>query len=171
MNYIIGSGFLTMPYAFAKTGILIGFITVFIMGIFAIVAVNFILEAMARADFVINPHPHFLRIPTGLSFYQMADKAEDFKLVVRKERFDIPELCEKFLGLNGKRLYALAIFLYMYGTLCAYATVFANSLNTLIGSELAYISFLFLFGFIVVPMSLMELEEQVRIAPSLNPFS
>jgi amino acid permease len=166
MNYIIGSGFLSMPYAFAKSGLLIAFIAVFIMSIFAIVAVNFILETMARADFVINPHPHFLRIPTGLSFFQIADKSEGVKLVVRKERFDIPELCEKFLGVMGKRLYVLNILLYIYGALCAYATIFTDSLNSLIENEYAYTLFLMLFAFIVVPMSLMELEEQVNFTSS-----
>ena len=50
VNYVMGTGFLTMPYAFAHTGILIGLICLLVIGICAVISKDYVLETMARAE-------------------------------------------------------------------------------------------------------------------------
>lgn len=64
LNYIIGTGFLTLPWAFQQTGILLGFICVAFVSIFSIFSVMYILEAMARAEIL---RKHKAGLPKGYS--------------------------------------------------------------------------------------------------------
>jgi hypothetical protein len=80
---------------------------------------------------------------------------------------EIPELCHMFLGSTGRSWYLSALALYIYGALSAYCTVFAQSLsahvpvfNTL---QSNYNMYLAIFFVCVVPLSCMELEEQIEL--------
>lgn len=95
-----------------------------------------------------------------------------------KRRIEMTELCELFLGSTGRRLFSLLIGMYMYGTLWAYCSVFAKAFAVqfaLRGEEnpeegSTYFIYLFVFGCLVVPLSLMELSEQIYIQVSLTIF-
>ena len=54
LNYIIGSGFLTLPWAFYETGWLLSLIILGIVTLVSVLASWFILEAMARAEILTN---------------------------------------------------------------------------------------------------------------------
>ena len=50
INYVIGSGFLTIPWAFQQAGPLLGLLVLFVFAFFSVVSVLFILETMERAE-------------------------------------------------------------------------------------------------------------------------
>lgn len=89
-------------------------------------------------------------------------------MIFANRRFEIVELCEMFLGQRGKQIFSLCIIVYIYGTLWAYCTVFARAFaaNVNIGEQ-SYYLYLLMFALIVVPMSLMELTEQVFVQVTL----
>ena len=81
-------------------------------------------------------------------------------------KLEITELCEIFLGAQGRNAYSCSIAIYIYGTLTAYCAVFAESLSSHIpvfDSETSNYSFyLSIFFVTVVPMSCLELNEQIE---------
>ena len=80
-----------------------------------------------------------------------------------------------FLGERGTNLYMLTLGLYMYGTLWAYTSVFANALSAAVpiahvlhlGTD-DYLVYVFLFAIVVVPLTCMELKEQVSVQIALS---
>ena len=241
LNYIIGSGFLTLPFAFYKTGWVLGLLLLGIVTLFSILASWFVLETMARADalvsktaegtidggvrerggdggavgggggaavsgyhtMIVSPlsingsssssSGHSLLIQQGGSLREDSGTVQDddndddddasssssssglAASAVGSRKFEIPELCEMFFGERGRQLYTCVIAIYMYGTLWAYSTVFANAFSSQIplssttgANSPSYVAYLFLFALLVVPMSLMELSEQVVVQVSLS---
>lgn len=49
-NLIVGTGALTLPSAFAKTGWLLGFVLIVVLAFISYVTVTFVIEAMACAN-------------------------------------------------------------------------------------------------------------------------
>ncbi len=89
-------------------------------------------------------------------------------------KLEITELCGIFLGPLGERTYTITIAMYMYGTLWAYTTVFANAFATHLsiadGENTSYYIYILTFAAIVVPVSIMEFSEQVIVQVSLAIF-
>lgn len=200
LNYIIGSGFLTLPWAFEEAGVLLGIIILFIFGFFSTISVFFILETMARADKL--DHFHGLHMKGGYfpvdttvhhepTSYLKNDENGRIELNelttfssntvqehehgehhVRRKK-EMTELCQLFLGEIGKHIYLGVICVYMYGSLWAYATVFANSFSAAhenFFGDYSYYVFLLLFSCIAIPVSLLEFSEQVFMQVSLAIF-
>ncbi|GMH77050.1 hypothetical protein TL16_g07278 [Triparma laevis f. inornata] len=96
--------------------------------------------------------------------------------LVRSRKFEVVELCSIFLGEKGSSLYIFTLGLYMYGTLWAYTSVFANACSYALPMEKVlgvdglddYIIYVFLFASIVVPLTCMELKEQVGVQVFLS---
>lgn len=152
LNYIMGTGFLTLPWAFYKSGYVLGTIVMFALIIPSSIAVLFVLEAMARASCL-----------SELGNHKM-ENSHHSKLLVGEKKYEIPELCEIFLGSNAKQLYTFTISLYLYGALWAYATVFANSMTSNISlGQYSYHIYLAIYGACVAPISCMELSEQISV--------
>jgi amino acid permease len=192
LNYIIGSGFLTLPWAFEKAGILLGVIILFLFGFFSTISVFFILETMARAekldqfhglhmkgssielqeltnDSIPSESQHSLVIPEA----ERSEIAQPHLAYIRRKK-EMTELCQLFLGDAGKYLYLGTICTYMYGTLWAYSTVFANSFSAAgdyyMSKTSTYYVFLFIFSCLVIPVSLLEFSEQLYLQVSLAVF-
>jgi len=192
-----GSGFLTLPWAFHQTGPILGCIVLAVFAWFSIVAVVFILEANDRAN-TIRDAGRESELPTVYNelhapttgYRTIKDKDSVFEVpdsnqmdaashlhsivVVRSGqscRVEMTELCRMFLGERAKQAFACVISVYMYGTLWAYITVFAKAFAIVFNfSTYSYELYLVLFAFIVVPLSLMELSEQVYIQVTLAVF-
>ena len=80
-----------------------------------------------------------------------------------------------FLGDRGSSIYIFTLGLYMYGTLWAYTSVFANACSEAlpIASVLNlghddYLLYVALFSSVVVPLTCMELKEQVTVQVILS---
>jgi len=166
---------------------------------FSIVAVVFILEANDRAITIretgreseLPTTYNELHVPTA-GYRTIKDKDIAFEVsascnhidtassqlhpivVVRSSnngRVEMTELCRMFLGERAKQAFACVIAVYMYGTLWAYITVFAKAFAIVFNfSPYSYQLYLVLFAFIVVPLSLMELSEQVYVQVALAVF-
>jgi amino acid permease len=151
----MGTGFLTLPWAFYESGYILGTFVMFALLIPGSISVLFILETMSRAA-AMDDHK-------DQKSYDNNRKCE-----VRNRKYEIPDLCEKFISKRAKQIYTLTISLYLYGALWAYATVFSNSMaaNISLGSYSYYI-YLFLFSIVVVPISCMELNEQIKVQVAL----
>ncbi len=109
------------------------------------------------------------------------------KYIVKDRKFEMNALCRIYLGKPGLRLFTLFLSLYMCGTLWAYTSVFSSAMARAFPIFLAdgnsnhasvfhfaamddaspeslnYIFFAIIFGCIVVPLSCLELDEQVPL--------
>lgn len=88
-------------------------------------------------------------------------------LVSKGVRYEMPVLCRKFLGPWGRLAYMLCLSIYIYGALLAYTSVFAKSCASTFpipGVGDSYAVYLALFALLVVPLSCLELTEQVITA-------
>ncbi len=89
--------------------------------------------------------------------------------LVKNRKFEVNTLCRVFLGKQGLRTYTLCISLYIYGALWAYTSVFSSAMSGALpllpqrNDETNYSIYVFVFGLIVVPMSCLELDEQVEV--------
>jgi len=169
LNYIMGTGFLTLPWAFYEAGLGAGVFILSISCLVAVISVFFILESIARGE-MLEEHAISLSGKVRTNYqYDSINKEEPndrAHYIVDELKIEIPELCELFLGMNARRLYTLLISIYMYGSLWAYSTVFANALAVqiplpLVDWNISYCIYLVVFGMIVVPSSCLELKEQV----------
>ncbi|CAB9521272.1 Transmembrane protein 104 [Seminavis robusta] len=91
------------------------------------------------------------------------------KYLVKHRKFEVNSLCRVFLGKPGLRLYTAFICLYIYCTLWAYTSVFASAIANAVpilgddNYDTNYLIFALIFAAMVVPMSCMELDEQVVV--------
>ena len=108
-------------------------------------------------------------------------------LVVGSRKFELPDLFDMFLGFTAKRTYVAFLTVYFFGFLWAYASVFAASaagniplpginnsevcdisVNSSAGCAALYSVYLVILAIIVVPLTCLELKEQVCVQVSLN---
>jgi len=54
INYILGTGFLTIPWAYVQGGLLLSSVVTLMVGLFSDMAKNFLLETMARAEVMLD---------------------------------------------------------------------------------------------------------------------
>lgn len=62
VNYILGTGFLTIPWAFVQSGLALSCILMFISGIISDMAKDYLLETMARAEAMLDSEMHWIPI-------------------------------------------------------------------------------------------------------------
>jgi Transmembrane amino acid transporter protein len=101
-------------------------------------------------------------------------------LVQNERKFEVNTQCRVFLGKTGLRLYTTFICLYIYCTLWAYTSVFASAMAQTIplrwgnnghdveDEDFSYLVFALVFAALVVPLSCMELHEQVTMQVALT---
>lgn len=193
LNYIIGTGFLLIPWGFYKTGYILGCISLLVLSLFSYVAVVFILECMARAESVIRLRDsrldllhmnkydsisdsskiekQYFEIQSNLNYedYILITKSDSEKLIVNDTKFEMSELCFMFLGEWGKFCYLLLLVIYLYSTLWVYATIFALAYSSHFSlGQSSYGIYILIFTSFVIPMSLMEFKEQVCLQVILS---
>lgn len=90
--------------------------------------------------------------------------------VVKDRKFEVNTLCRVFLGKPGLHIYTLCISLYIYGALWAYTSVFASSMSEALPlfDQSNYGWYTLMFAIIVIPMSCLELDEQVAVQVTLT---
>lgn len=177
-----GTGFLTLPFATAKAGALLGLLGLAVMTLLANTAKDYVLEASARAELLDHPssYPelglqlnaaggggggHGNGNGNGMS-RQESSQNLPLMLTCKSVRYEMPVLCRKFLGPWGRLAYMLCLSVYIYGALLAYTSVFAKSCAStfpLPGVGDSYAVYLAVFALLVVPLSCLELTEQVAI--------
>lgn len=211
VNYVLGTGFLALPWAFNSAGILLSCVVLTLMGLLSDVTKNLLLEALSLTELMERARrggrsiaapdlsyatmdatteeeeeeeggeesaPEDLRIREPLvlndshqrSVSTAEAQAKVGELELGSSRYEITELCDILLGHRGRDIYTGIICVYMYGALWAYAAVFANALAAHVplaflgGSEHAsYLGYLALFAVLTVPLTCMEMKDQVSV--------
>ena len=165
LNYIVGTGFLTLPWAFSRAGCFLSVLALSGVLYFSIASSLFLLEAMARAETI-----HSIKDHDNAALLQDDHVMNSSKPnLIGNKKFEVTELCSIFLGSYGKRMYTFCITIYLYCTLLAYSTVFANAFASHFNiGEASYHIYLTLFACMVIPLSCMELSEQILIQVTLT---
>ncbi|ETV66525.1 hypothetical protein H257_17087 [Aphanomyces astaci] len=147
VNYILGVGSLGVPYALYKAGIVFGSVLLVVVSFISYVTVMWVSETTARARDL---------------------DAKNSKTKLLRDPFHFPEvttLCDRFLGVVGATLYQLSLLGLMYGGLLGYSQVFVNSIVSQLPSsfESSTVVVAVVFGLIVVPLSCVDLSEQIHV--------
>ena len=124
VNYIMGTGFLTLPWAFNNAGIGLSLLALCLVGFISDVSKNYVLETMGRAEVLTSTNRKGKR-EDELDRLVNGQKSQDpssilSATVVGPRKFEVIDLCTMFLPPIGATLYMCALGLYMYGTLWAY---------------------------------------------------
>lgn len=162
VNYVMGTGFLTLPSAFYEAGVVLSLITLVFCAIISDVSKDYVLSAMARAEAIKSKATDKKDVETAL--LQEADVEVDAgglragsdddgsPLMVKSRKFEIVELCTMFLGPKGGSAYAATFAFYMYGCLWDYTSVFGNACASTIplgtsDDYLIYVGEIYILGF------------------------
>jgi len=167
----MGSGFLSLPYAFARGGLALAPVVVALIGGMMMLACSWEAEAMARAEAL---EVRALRrggatVPSPARLPTTGSKAP----AISNRTFEVCELCGIFGGPILEAGYSIVFLVYYGATLWAYAFVFAESTSTfapLAGAGACehdvacplYRWCMLFFGIIAVPLSVLEPGEQAE---------
>lgn len=153
VNYILGVGSLGIPYAFYRVGLVMGNALIILVTILSYWTVMWVSETIARAR--ASPLIRSINEKTALK----ASEFEDFP--------EVTQLCTRFLGPVGSRMYQLSLLGLMYGGLLGYSQVFVNSFLTQVtsigGIEVTSVHGALVFAMIVIPLSCADLTEQIIV--------
>ena len=192
MTGSISIGFLSIPWAFYQSGILVGCLLLLTITIPLCISIPYNLEAMARADAVIRlrrKNDSFVGEHDPLLLTSESNEGVGANIVslmshghlrVRRDKFELYELCDLFMGYTSKYLFLLCLALYTYGCLWAFGAVFSQALSISIPlatylssspqhhplppeelSNISYWIYLVIFATLVIPLTCIELTEQV----------
>ncbi|KAL3923430.1 MAG: hypothetical protein SGILL_001663 [Bacillariaceae sp.] len=116
-----------------------------------------------------HAHVHFPQSQQQAQQPILVMPREPPKYLVEQRKFEVPALCRVFLGKYGLQSYTVVICLYLMGALWAYTSVFASAMATALpwfaadDEAFNYLCYAILFGCVVVPLSCLELDEQVPL--------
>ena len=164
-NLVMGSGFLALPAAVARCGLILSPITMGVVCLVMLTSLAWEAEAMARAEAL------EARVLRGQSSSPSL-LSRVAKPALSDRTFEVCELCRIFCGKRLEMAYAGTFLLYYLATLWAYAFVFAEALSTfspLFGHEACkhdvacttYRKCAAAFAVLAVPLSILEPGEQI----------
>jgi amino acid permease len=153
VNFAMGAGFLSLPWAFHKAGVVLSIGVMITIATVLFVAILFNLEAMARAE--VLDHLHKTRSPGNTI---------EGNWYVGSERYEVSDLCSIFVGKWAKMSFLFLLTVYSYGTLWSFCAVFAKAMaETFPIGEYSYLIYLILYGVIVIPLTCMDVNEQIQV--------
>mmetsp|Transcript_18593 Transcript_18593/g.57262 ORF Transcript_18593/g.57262 Transcript_18593/m.57262 type:complete len:468 (-) Transcript_18593:20-1423(-) len=161
LNYMMGSGYLTLPKAFADAGPWWGVTALCAVALGATAAAECILDCMERAKWIAAARTlpesggSFCRIPL--------DRPPSVPRLQREapRPTQLPDLCALYLGDLGYYGYVVALSSFMFGSLWCYAAIFAAAISERLSwmDEAAGVA---VFAVLVLPLSLQDLAEQKK---------
>lgn len=187
LNYLMGSGFLALPWGMSKTGVLLGSSILLVTSMASYIAGLLIVATIHRTeDIDISSHIIINRtILTSTSYGavkntigtdttttnnndNLCDDGRNIESSINggasKACPDIGELCRLYLGSSGHLIYIVTITVYLYCSLWSYAAIFSNAMAVHFNiGALSYHYYLLLFMVTVTTLSCMELRTQVAI--------
>lgn len=167
VNYLVGTGFLTLPWAFAQAGLILSTIMLIIATGLSDIVKDFLLEAMARAELVV---PYDKESIPKESQNNMDVNLEP--LIVKERKFEVSDLSRIFLGNRTSLLFVSLLALSSYFTLWAYTVVFISvlldELSLTDSKDIDAAIYVGVYAVIVVPLSCLNLKEQVWVQVSLS---
>ena len=190
LNYMLGVGALGIPNAFVKGGVVLSSAIMILVTLVSIITVVWMAEVCARAQApecreeepeertrLVSEASSFLghsyqspTTPLSGSRYRNPAARPSFSL---RNQYEVTELCDFFLGYRGKYFYQIALMFLMYTGLWAYSSVFLTSVAEMFPlsflckhcdvEELSIYVYAVLFASIAVPLSCVDLTEQISI--------
>lgn len=163
INYILGVGCLGIPYAFARAGFVLCSTILLAVTVCSYMTVMWVAESGRRyemqkrsvgKDEVTSEATSLLNNPGSKT-----PETSSFR------RYEVIDLVSHYLGPIHKFIYQVSLLFLMYVGLLAYTQVFCGSISALIWGEQdgpMGVSQL-IFALMVIPLSCMELDEQVSI--------
>jgi hypothetical protein len=210
INYILGVGVCGIPYAFYKSGYLLGSFLVMLITLISYMTVMWVAEAGVRAELLLKRQQQSAmelhgdsndvnRIGGTTHSIHRPDQRETSPLLVvtsssglpcmdtdaltistntsttptLRETLEVTDLVKLFLGPIHYYTYKISLLALMYIGLLAYTQVFCATLYAILYSSSSsnsgnYYLPLLIFCSIVVPLSCMELEEQITMQAVLS---
>lgn len=188
INCVVGAGFLGIPWAYSNAGWLFCFFYQIFISLQSFYLSLQLLESMSRAEVLLRKQEDGEVLPK-LAFKQLffsptqqtllsEDTSPFYKPEITNRVINCADLCKLAFGDKVGAGYMVCLFLYMMGTMVAYAAIFSSSfasnvpLGTLDTCDIysssgfyndcrwKYWIFLLLFSVITVYMTVKGIEEQ-----------
>ncbi|GMF40741.1 unnamed protein product [Phytophthora fragariaefolia] len=184
VNYILGVGSLGIPFAFHRAGLLMGNAMIALVTLLSYVTVMWVCESVARAREAFAQS--FLPLDESAALKRFSfsySSAASTPVTSRRvsggsaalEFDDFPEvtqLCDRFLGPVGSKMYQVSLLGLMYGGLVGYSQVFVNTFLTQVDHvgdwQLSSVHAAAVFACIVVPLSCSDLTEQIYVQLTMS---
>ncbi|KAH3742534.1 amino acid transporter [Pelomyxa schiedti] len=172
INYIIGMGVFSLPYAFYVGGVSLASISLLMFSGLLIITAFWVLEIMSRA--------HGYNTAQRLSTHP--------KNILEYDKYDYTRFCYIFGRMPGKVLCQIAMALYVYGCLWGYAASFASTLSIILFNWFSdescdvydpnrsdvctytYYASVGLFALITLPICLLDLAKQAFLQLFLTAY-
>lgn len=164
LNYMIGSGFLAIPWAVRKCGLCLSTIILIFISYLCFISSILVLQTIYRAELIIKYENNQNLNPANNYNSISNSNIHNNSTYTTKSAIEYGDLCRMFLGDTGHLIYTLFISIYIYGTLWAYITIFANAMaiHFPIGIY-SYFYYIIIFMMIVFPLTCIELSNQITL--------
>jgi amino acid permease len=158
INYILGVGSLGIPFAFARAGFLLCSLILSTVTVFSYFTVMWVAETGARFEIEIRKNTtESTTEETSLVDHPSNHTVEDL-------RYEVIDLVQFYLGRFQKLIYQMSLMALMYIGLLAYTQVFCGAIAAVFPSHGDFTGLpQLIFGLMVVPLSCMDLEEQLAM--------
>eukprot|EP00546_Thalassionema_frauenfeldii_P017235 CAMPEP_0178899140 /NCGR_PEP_ID=MMETSP0786-20121207/2727_1 /TAXON_ID=186022 /ORGANISM="Thalassionema frauenfeldii, Strain CCMP 1798" /LENGTH=534 /DNA_ID=CAMNT_0020569949 /DNA_START=162 /DNA_END=1767 /DNA_ORIENTATION=+ len=157
INYILGVGCLGVPYAFARAGFILCSCILLVVSFMSFLTVMWVAETGDRYERVLEKQEQATTESSQLLSTPDAMCVEF--------RYEVIDLVNHYLGPTHKLIYQFSLVFLMFVGLLAYTQVFCGSITALFwehGNAPPGMSQI-IFGAMVIPLSCMELDDQVSI--------
>ncbi|KAK1929170.1 Transmembrane protein 104 [Phytophthora citrophthora] len=182
VNYILGVGSLGIPYAFYRAGLVMGNVMIILVTLLSYMTVMWVCESVARAReaFVINflldestaLKSHLYSTPDSISGRHTPSTNRSSVALEYDDFPEVTQLCDRFLGPLGSKMYQISLLGLMYGGLVGYSQVFVNTFLTQVSHignwELSSVHAAIFFACIVLPLSCSDLTEQIYVQLTMS---
>jgi len=186
VNFIMGVGILSLPYAFYHAGVILSPIFMVIVSLLSFTTVMYIFESAARAEAYVSG---------GADYeiqHQLGPKTPRFEITRR--RFDMRTMAKLWLGRWGWH-FDIALMLFTYGGQWSFAATFGAALTANVPLPFlftynesqpcnvyhagfrsntaclhTYYVWVGVFALVVIPLSCIELTDQAWLQMSLTVF-
>ena len=180
VNFMVGTGFLTLPWAFVQGGLILSTILIISSSILCDAIKDHTLESMARAEAIVpisestqNVENKDENVNNLNNLENNQQEKEDINendespLLVKDRKFEMSDLCLVFLGEKAAILWAcllsITIFLSLWAYTVVFITVFLDLVSVTNNRDVNAAIYTFFFALIVVPLACLELKEQIPI--------
>ena len=177
IHYLLGTGFLCLPYGFEKAGLILSSMTLVVVLFVTDITKNYVLTSMALAEAMWGIRSN---APRAMSYGSVDTKdkeaAQSFSAdgipnpetyQILETKFEYAELVRIFLGKVAESIYIVSVSLTQYLCLWGYTQVFAYAMAVQfpISDDLTsdYTLYTFAFASLAVPLSCLNLNEQILL--------
>lgn len=163
INYILGVGCLGIPYAFARAGFLLCIAILLTVTSFSYMTVMWVAETGQRYEIEKRSADKEKAAMETTSLLDSAGPLHTQDTIVL--RHEVIDLVSHYLGPVHAFIYQTSLIFLMFVGLLAYSQVFCGSISALLFCETDAPKGLsqVIFAVMVIPLSCMELDEQVSI--------